>query len=671
MIQLKNVSKQFVLGENNIVKAVDNVSLDFAETGMTFVLGPSGCGKSTLLNIIGGLDKTTSGSVVIDGENLTQQNAKTLDFYRSKYVGFIFQEYNLLEKFTVYENLELAISLIGENFDIKAEIAKVLDLVKLSGYEQRKVSTLSGGEKQRITIARVMLKNPKIIIADEPTGALDSENSKIILDILKKISKDKLVLVVSHNEESAEEYADRTIRMKDGKIVFDTGAVSLQNTKSFVSGKAKMPFRFALKFGFSGLKKIMGRMLTAIFLTSVALALLCTSFSGIFHNNDSLLVSEMLTYKNVFVYNSSQTTSQGFEDDFREITSSYPDMDFLKVYNYSSDIIEIKNRPDNYYYQQAFNKNFLYYALSSQEMEEYNYTLVYGDLPTASNEIAIPKFLFDTIKLYGLKGFNQTITSFEDLALLNLQGFNIVGVIDTKVPQKYDALKDAKTKDVATSEISMLNTSFHDILTSTLLSTIFITENALLSSEFSPKYVVANLLSSDPSKFLLDFQKYKNTQGYRGPLILSTMPQNVSMIGDIMKSIKDWCGAFGAIALVVGFVTICNFVAVNILNRKKEIGILRALGAGQADCFKIFAVEIAFMSILSLILGILGSLILLEILGSTFSGLLLFETNLVAITPLGIIITILACGLTAIISLLLSIRKLSKLTPANIFHDSN
>ena len=112
MIQLKNVSKQFVLGENNIVKAVDNVSLDFAETGMTFVLGPSGCGKSTLLNIIGGLDKTTSGSVVIDGENLTQQNDKTLDYYRSKYVGFIFQEYNLLEKFTVYENLELAISLI-------------------------------------------------------------------------------------------------------------------------------------------------------------------------------------------------------------------------------------------------------------------------------------------------------------------------------------------------------------------------------------------------------------------------------------------------------------------------------------------------------------------------------------------------------------------------------
>ena len=222
MLEVRNLSKIYKSKNKDGVdtKALDGVSLSFAETGMVFLLGKSGSGKSTLLNICGGLDSPTSGEVIVKGRSSKDFSQTDFDSYRNTFVGFIFQEYNILNEFSVEDNIALALELQGKPKDKKA-IAELLAQVDLSGYAKRKPNTLSGGQKQRIAIARALIKSPEIIMADEPTGALDSATGKQVFDTLKKLSKDKLVLVVSHDRDFAEQYGDRIIELKDGKVISD------------------------------------------------------------------------------------------------------------------------------------------------------------------------------------------------------------------------------------------------------------------------------------------------------------------------------------------------------------------------------------------------------------------------------------------------------------------
>ena len=200
--------------------ALDGVTLSFPERGMVFLLGKSGSGKSTLLNVCGGLDSPTDGEIIVKGRSSKDFSQSDFDSYRNTFVGFIFQEYNILSEFTVEDNIALALELQGKPKDKKA-IAELLEQVDLTGFAKRKPNTLSGGQKQRIAIARALVKSPEIIMADEPTGALDSTTGKQVFDTLKKLSQDKLVIVVSHDREFAELYADRIIELKDGKILSD------------------------------------------------------------------------------------------------------------------------------------------------------------------------------------------------------------------------------------------------------------------------------------------------------------------------------------------------------------------------------------------------------------------------------------------------------------------
>ena len=222
MLEVKNLSKIYKAKQKNGVDtyALDEVNLRFPEKGMVFLLGKSGSGKSTLLNVCGGLDAPTSGEIIVKGRSSKDFTQSDFDSYRNTYVGFIFQEYNILNEFTVEDNIALALELQGKPKDKKA-IAQLLDEVDLNGYAKRKPNTLSGGQKQRIAIARALVKSPEIIMADEPTGALDSATGKQVFDTLKKLSQDKLVIVVSHDREFAELYADRIIELKDGKILSD------------------------------------------------------------------------------------------------------------------------------------------------------------------------------------------------------------------------------------------------------------------------------------------------------------------------------------------------------------------------------------------------------------------------------------------------------------------
>lgn len=221
MLSLVNVAKTYRLKNALPVKALDNVSVTFQEKGMIFILGKSGSGKSTMLNIIGGLDFPDSGEIVIKGKSSKDFKGHDYDSYRNTFIGFVFQEYNLLEDFTIGKNIALALELQGKKATPEA-IHEILDKVDMAGYENRKINQISGGQKQRVAIARALIKSPEIILADEPTGALDSVTGRQVFEILQKLSKDKLVIVVSHDRETAELYGDRIIEMKDGQIVSDS-----------------------------------------------------------------------------------------------------------------------------------------------------------------------------------------------------------------------------------------------------------------------------------------------------------------------------------------------------------------------------------------------------------------------------------------------------------------
>jgi len=223
MIKLVNVYKYFNRGKKNEVKAIDNTSLDLPDKGIVTLLGPSGCGKTTLLNSIGGLSRINKGSIYIDGERITKRSVNKIDRIRSLKIGYIFQNFNLLDDETVFDNVSLVLKINGlkDKEEIKKRVNFCLESLGIYRYRNRYASMLSGGERQRVAIARAIVKDPEVIIADEPTGNLDSKNSIEVMNIIKSISRDRLVILVTHERELAKFYSDRIIEISDGKIVKD------------------------------------------------------------------------------------------------------------------------------------------------------------------------------------------------------------------------------------------------------------------------------------------------------------------------------------------------------------------------------------------------------------------------------------------------------------------
>lgn len=227
MIKLKNINKTYIIKTGIQTNALKNINLEFPEKGLFFIIGKTGCGKSTLLNMIGKLDEPSSGEILIGNTNLTKLSPKENDDYRNHFVGFVFQNYNLIEELTVYENIALVQKLQGLKPN-KEEIEKLLSQFGLLEKMNKRCDELSGGERQRVTIIRAIVKKPKMILADEPTGALDEETGENIIKILKDISKETLVIVVTHDEEYPEKYGDRIIELEDGKIIKDTLKIELK-----------------------------------------------------------------------------------------------------------------------------------------------------------------------------------------------------------------------------------------------------------------------------------------------------------------------------------------------------------------------------------------------------------------------------------------------------------
>ena len=273
MLQLKNITKNYLLGDNE-VQALKGIDIEFRENEFVSILGQSGCGKTTLLNIIGGLDRYTSGDLIINGKSTKEFKDKDWDTYRNHSVGFVFQSYNLIPHQTVLANVELALTISGVG---KAERRKraieALQKVGLGDQINKKPNQMSGGQMQRVAIARALVNDPDILLADEPTGALDSKTSVQVMEILKEISKDRLIIMVTHNPELAEKYSSRIVKLLDGKIIDDSNPyksseedVKKARNKKDKSGKASMKFTTAVRLSLNNLMTKKGR----TFLTSFA-----------------------------------------------------------------------------------------------------------------------------------------------------------------------------------------------------------------------------------------------------------------------------------------------------------------------------------------------------------------------------------------------------------------
>ena len=248
MLEVLHLKKTYKPKKGLAVAAVKDVSIRFPEKGMVFLLGKSGSGKSTLLNLIGGLDRYDDGDIILDGVSTKKFSQSDFDSYRNACVGFIFQEYNVLPEFTVGVNIALAIELQGRRASSE-EISEILEEVDLANYGNRRPNELSGGQLQRVAIARALVKNPKMILADEPTGALDSKTGRAVFELLKKLSETKLVIIVSHDREYSEQFADRIIELADGCVISDverTAVTEVEKKPVIANGTCKVPGGYEL-----------------------------------------------------------------------------------------------------------------------------------------------------------------------------------------------------------------------------------------------------------------------------------------------------------------------------------------------------------------------------------------------------------------------------------------
>ena len=314
MLEIKNITKIYkTYGLEQ--KALDKVSINFRKSEFVSILGPSGSGKTTLLNIIGGLDKYTSGDLIINGVSTKKYNDRDWDTYRNHKVGFVFQSYNLITHQTVLKNVELALTLSGVSKKVIREKAiKALDAVGLSKHINKKPNQLSGGQMQRVAIARALVNDPDIILADEPTGALDSDTSVQIMELLKNISKDKLVVMVTHNPELAQNYSSRIINIKDGKLLSDTNPYDYKKEEkdNRVLKRTKMSFFTALTLSFNNLMTKKGRTILVSIAGSIGIigiALILAVSTGFQNYVDSIQEDTLTSYPLTIMQESSDITS--------------------------------------------------------------------------------------------------------------------------------------------------------------------------------------------------------------------------------------------------------------------------------------------------------------------------------------------------------------------------
>jgi len=336
MLRLTNINKTYITGTFS-QKALNNVSLDFRKNEFVTILGPSGCGKTTLLNIIGGLDHYDSGDLIISGKSTKEFKDLDWDMYRNNSIGFIFQSHNLIPHLNVLQNVELGLTLSGVSAsERKARAIEVLDEVGLKNHLHKRPNQLSGGESQRVAIARALANNPDVVLADEPTGSLDSVTSIQILELIKRIAQDKLVIMVTHNTELANKYANRIVRLKDGEVIDDTNPVAeVKELKGdFSLKKTSMNFMTAIVSSINNIRTKLGRTILTAFAGSIGIIgiALILSLSNGLDQEISAFERETLSGYPITI-----TTSKIDFERMRtfnvEDLEAYPDTDYALAYD--------------------------------------------------------------------------------------------------------------------------------------------------------------------------------------------------------------------------------------------------------------------------------------------------------------------------------------------------
>lgn len=721
MLKLKNITKSYITGEFKQI-ALNNVSLNFRKNEFVAILGPSGSGKTTLLNIIGGLDRYDDGDLIVNGKSTKNFKDSDWDAYRNNSIGFVFQSYNLIPHLTVLDNVEMGMTLSGVSpAERHKKALEVLEQVGLKEHIHKKPNQLSGGQMQRVAIARALANEPDIILADEPTGALDTGTSIQIMDLIKEISQDKLVIMVTHNPALAEKYADRIIRIEDGKIVDDTKPYEeIDKEDAYKLKKTSMSFFTALKLsGKNILTKKFRTTLTA-FASSIGIigiALILSLSSGFKIKIDEFQRDALSEFPIIISQTTAQMDRETMEkmrgeirkaqkkrEDYPSVKKVYPydpeEFSVVHTNKFTEEYIEYINNisPEvcsRIGYMRMVGMNLLRETEegivpvklatglnsnsqsnphnitstrglgmatypenidnSRQSYLEENYDLLAGEYPTEETDLVLVvdkknRINIATLKNLGFETENVEAIDFDEIVGLELKlipndEYYTKTQFGNFVPRNdYTAMYNSEK--AITLRISGIVRLKEDVEIDLLGNGIVYSDRLLqrlIDMEKDSEIVKAqreadfNVLTMEE----LDEEEKKNLLAYLGadsiPYMIFLYPTDfdskemvkeyldeynagkaeedtivytdlastiTEMTGSIMNAITLVLIAFSSISLVVSLIMIGIITYISVLERTKEIGILRALGARKKDITRVFNAETFIIGSFSGLLGI-------------------------------------------------------------------
>lgn len=699
MLKLKNIKKDYKTGDF-VQHALKGVDLTFRENEFVAVLGPSGSGKTTLLNIIGGLDRYDSGDLIIDGKSTKKFKDKDWDAYRNHAIGFVFQSYNLIGHISVLENVEMGMTLSGvSSAERRKKALSLLEKVGLKEHAHKRPNQLSGGQMQRVAIARALANDPKIILADEPTGALDSKTSTQIMDLIKEISKDKLVIMVTHNAELAESYATRIVKMKDGELLSDSKPYDSDESKGNLNiKKTAMSFWTSLKLSFGNIRTKKGRTILTAFASSIGIIgiALILSLSNGFNIEVENFEQDSLSQSPIIITNQ---TVQMDEDTLNELrgdnsTVEYPSDKEVYAQNNIADTIIHSNKITSDYidYLDKLNKDDISgisyvkgtsINIVSKNGDDYSFvqpssssmmssTSSFEQLPSSNGDDGIIENNYDVLAgevnedevglvlfvnsrnqissdILKQLGFDEH-ASFDDIinkelkVILNDDYYIKVGnnfMVQADLEKLYDSEDSITVKITAIlrakedKELIATNTGLYytealgkKVISSNDNSEIVKAQrdadyNVLTRQSFDDTmtkdmilgylgaYVVPTAIYIYPKDFETKdevtsyLDKYNEGKAEEDVIQYTDMAEMISTLsGNIMDAITIVLIAFSSISLVVSSIMIGIITYISVLERTKEIGILRAIGARKKDITRVFNAETFIIGIFSGVLGI-------------------------------------------------------------------
>ncbi len=758
MLEIKNISKVYKTG-SFVQNALDCVSISFRRNEFVSILGPSGSGKTTLLNILGGLDKYTSGDLIIDGISTKKYKDKDWDSYRNHRIGFVFQSYNLISHQTVLSNVELALTLSGvSKRDRRKRAIKALKEVGLIDHINKKPNQMSGGQMQRVAIARALINDPDIVLADEPTGALDSNTSIQIMELLKKISKNKLVIMVTHNPELAKNYSSRIISLKDGKITDDTNPYDESEAlpyKKSKSKKTRMSFLTALKLSFNNIKTKKGRTILTSFASSIGIigiALILSLSNGfdlqVKKYEKGIMSAMPIIISEQSMNMDSETVSKlKGEDlkkfpDYKYVIPSENQIETLTRKNkITKEYIEyIENMPKEYSYGVAYNRyiklNFIQKADSNIEFIDTSGMSI-ASMPKSfdsSNQNLVMKSYYDILSGRFPENKNEIILIVD---ANNRVSRDILNLLNIQIKDKIDfddiigsTVRIALNRDLYINDngIFKMNSDFNSVYDNSIELKVvgivrmnedfpsYIQTSSLVYTEQLVDYIISENKNSDIVKaqektdvnvltglgFSSDSEtsiSKENMLAYLGadaiPYMILLYPKDFnskddllnyldkynenlsedekviyvdqaqmisSMSGSIMSAITIVLIAFSSISLIVSSIMIGIITYISVLERTKEIGILRALGARKKDISRVFNAETFIIGIASGVIGILIALLLTIPVNKIIYNLTELS-NVAKLNPIHALILILVSTTLTVIGGLIPAKLASKKDP--------